>query len=312
MTVASFVGLAEGTIHNDAFSQGTPFFDGSTFHRVVSGHVIQGGIPNSERARGSGTRIPNEIHADLGHGRAGMVGMANGGPHTATNQFYITVGDRSYLDGNYTVFGEVVQGIDVVRSTVVDDAIENIRIVRVGAAAEAFRPTDTSFRWLAGIVRGRVRVKEERERREDENFVRRNWPNAVTTETGWSYRVLEEGDGQPAQPGDSLTVSYTGSTVRGLEFASSRDDGDPTWLGPENGAGEPFGFVVGTDSVTTGFDDAVAQMRNGEKRVVIVPAALGYATGGYYAPAVPGQRRFVISPNTMLVYEIEILGTSRQ
>ena len=82
MTVASFVGLAEGTVENDAFEEGEPFFDGSSFHRVVPGHVIQGGRPDSDMSDSSGHALPNEIHPELGHGRAGMLGMANGGPHT--------------------------------------------------------------------------------------------------------------------------------------------------------------------------------------------------------------------------------------
>ncbi|MCH7684453.1 MAG: peptidylprolyl isomerase, partial [Gemmatimonadetes bacterium] len=96
-----------------AFPLGVPFFDGSRFQRVVPGHVIQGGGANSEVSTSSRTPIPNEIHPDLSHDHAGAVGMANGGPHTATNQFYITLGDRSYLDGDYAVFAEVVRGIGV-------------------------------------------------------------------------------------------------------------------------------------------------------------------------------------------------------
>ena len=80
MTVANFVGLAEGTIANRAFDAGTPYYDGSVFHRVVPGHVIQAGAPDPNRsaARGPGYTFPNEIHADLSHDHAGALGMANG------------------------------------------------------------------------------------------------------------------------------------------------------------------------------------------------------------------------------------------
>ena len=70
---------------------------------------------------------------------------------------------------------------------------------------------------------------------------------------------------------------------------------------------ETFNFELGKDHVTPGFDEAVAQMKKGEKRVVIVPAELGYGDSGYYAPEKPGQPRFVIPPRTMLVYEIELI-----
>src|ERR1051325_1906993 len=77
MTVANFVGLAEGTIANAAFDPGRPFYDGSIYHRVVPGHVIQTGIPASQRARNAGYTFPNEIHARLSHNHAGALNMAN-------------------------------------------------------------------------------------------------------------------------------------------------------------------------------------------------------------------------------------------
>jgi len=305
MTVANFVGLAEGTIENDAFPLGTPFFDGSTFHRVVPGHVIQGGIPASDSAEGSGTQIPNESDPELTHGGAGIVGMANAGPHTATNQFYITLGDRSYLDGNYTVFGEVVQGMDVVTSIVQDDPIDSVRIVRVGDRAEAFHPTTASFRQLVATVENRVRADEKRKRVTDMNYIRQNWPTAIATDSGWSYVILDEGSGEPIATGDSVTVRYAGHTPSGLSFAS-RDDGTPGWPEPGAEGGFTFVHVVGAGAVSPAFDDAIAHMASGERRIVIVPAALAYGAGGYYAPSQPGVQRFVISPNTMLIYVIEI------
>ena len=108
MTVANFVGLAEGTVDNKALPPGVPFFDGTVFHRVVAGPRHPGRHAAGGQHVDRATRFPNEIVPASSHGRAGMLGMANAGPHTETNQFYITLGDRSYLDGNYTVFGEVV------------------------------------------------------------------------------------------------------------------------------------------------------------------------------------------------------------
>ncbi len=301
MTVANFVGLAEGTLENDAFDLGRPFFDGSRFQRVVPGHVIQGGGADSERSGSSGRRIPNEIHPDLSHDHAGAVGMANGGPHTATNQFYITLGDRSYLDGDYAVFGEVVEGMDVVMSIVADDAIQSVRIVRVGNAAEAFRPTPDSFAQLVSRVEEQVRVQDEARRRTEERFVRTNWPDARSSGSGWQYVVVQEGSGATPEPGDSLTVHYTARSAFGLEFAAVGDDGQPGW--PE--AARPFSFVVGATSINPGFDEAVARMKPGEKWVVILPAAVAYGRSGYYGRSDPGRPRFHVSPNTMLVYEIQ-------
>ena len=306
MTVANFVGLAEGTIENAAFPLGVPFFDGSRFQRVAPGHVIQGGGANSEQASSSGTPIPNEIHPELSHDHAGAVGMANGGPHTATNQFYITLGDRSYLDGDYAVFGEVVEGMDVVRNIVPNDGIESVRVVRVGRAAEEFRPTTESFRESMAVVRENVRVAGERKQEEERRYVQRNWPSALPATTGWSYVVTREGSGDLPAHGDRLTVHYNARTVDGKVFGSAGDEGQPGWLEPDAEMGATFVFRVGTTTVTPGFDEAVAQMRRGERRVVIVPARMAYGRRGYYAPSNPGRPRFHVSPNTMLVYEIEV------
>src|ERR1700733_3224250 len=125
IAVANFVGLAEGTIANSAFDPGRPFFDGSVYHRVVPGHVIQTGIPQSDRAKGPGYMFPNEIDARLSHNHAGALNMANGGPNTNAAQFCITLGDRSYLDGDYIVFGDVTEGLDVVMKIVQGDVLES-------------------------------------------------------------------------------------------------------------------------------------------------------------------------------------------
>jgi len=308
MTVANFVGLAEGTLQNAAFAEGVPFFDGSTFQRVVPGHVIQGGAPNTDQSEDSGFAIPNEIYPDLSHDHAGAVGMANSGPHTANNQFYITLGDRSYLDGDYAVFGEVVEGMDVVDQIVQDDLIETVRIVRVGEQAEAFHPDDASFQKLVRAVEEAAKVREAAKLEAEAEYVRVHWPDAIATDSGWRYVVVRQGQGRLPAIGDTLTVRYLGHTASGLQFRSTGEKGLP-YLG-EAGVdeGEMFAFEMGTDKVTPGFDEAVAQMRKGEKRIVIVEGHSAYGESGYYAPERPGQPRFVISPRTMLVYEIEVVG----
>lgn len=308
MTVANFVGLAEGTIQNQVFPSGTPFYDGTVFHRVAPGHVIQAGIPDSDGATTPGYSIPNEIHAALNHGRAGMVGLVNGGPHTGKSQFYITLGNRSYLDGDYAVFGEVYSGMDVVRDILPGDLIETVRIVRVGAEAGAFRPTTDSFRVMREEVRNRVLAEEEAQRAEDLAFLVESWPHAVITEGGWSSVVLREGRGRPLEEGDTAMVRYTGRTVRGMSFASTAPDGAPDYLWPGTPGGECFHFVVGETALNPGFDDAVSTMVRGEKRIVIVPAERAYDPVGFYGIERDGIPRFVIRPRSILIYEIEVLA----
>jgi peptidylprolyl isomerase len=313
MTVANFVGLAEGTIANAAFDPGRPFFDGTVYHRVVPGHVIQTGVPQSDRARGPGYAFPNEIHAGLSHNHAGALNMANSGPHTNASQFCITLGDRSYLDGNYTVFGEVVEGMDVVMRIVQGDVVESVRIQRVGAKAGAFHPTTESFQAMVRTAQQRVTEQAEKKKQVEREWIARNYPKAAGPEGGVLTERLSEGrDG--AGP---LRIRYRGKQVRYLGFVigrtgppldvisfASTDSGAPGFVeAPHDFAWEP-----GKTKINAGLDAAIGEMKPGERRVVIVPGAQGYGRNGFYAPDVPGKPRFVISPDTLLVYEVEALG----
>jgi FKBP-type peptidyl-prolyl cis-trans isomerase len=91
--------------------------------------------------------------------------------------------------------------------------------------------------------------------------------------------------------------------LAGKAFVSTADEGKPYW----GETAEPFEFVAGTTHVNPALDAAIPQMKKGEKRLLIVPAGQGYKTSGFYAKQKPGEKRFVISPNTLLVYEIEVL-----
>jgi peptidylprolyl isomerase len=321
MTVANFVGLAEGTIANDAFDPGVPYYDGTIFHRVVPGHVIQAGAPAPERssARGPGYVFPNEIHAELSHDHAGALGMANSGPHTNSAQFYITLGDRSYLDGDYPVFGEVVEGLDVVRRIEQGDVVESVTIIRVGAAARAFEAGTESFQALVEAARARVEDDAADRVRLELEYVRLNHPEASAGAGGLRHAVRRPGDGELVQVGDRLQVRYVGTALRyrghmlgmtgpvfeEVRFGSSAADGAPRLLDADAQA-EAFEYEVGVTRVNPGVDASIAAMSAGEQRLVIVPAAQAYGERGHYGPSVAGVRRFVISPNTMLIYGIEV------
>jgi peptidylprolyl isomerase len=163
MTVANFVGLAEGKIKNDALAEGKPYFNGSIWHRVVPGHVIQAGMPNTgKETEGPGYEFPNEIYKGLSHNKAGMLGMANAGANTNGSQFYITLGDRSYLDGNYTLFGTVTDGMDVVNKIVQGDTIKTVMISRIGQKAIDFKVTDESFKKMVAEAKAKIVTEKEK------------------------------------------------------------------------------------------------------------------------------------------------------
>ncbi len=303
MTVANFVGLAEGAIENSAIPAGVPFFDGTVFHRVVPGHVIQAGSPAGSNEEGPGYMFPNEIHPDLDHGRPGMVGMANGGPHTNGSQFYITLGDRSYLDGDYTVFGRVARGMEAVDAIVQGDRVNTVRIIRTGRKAMGFHPETASFGRMVAEAEMRVKDEAEKRRAAEEELITLNWPEVSILEGGLRIQILAEGKGKPPAAGSVLNARYTARTLDGTEFVSTAEDGKPDFR-PE---AETFGYTVGTTRVNAALDEALAGMKKGERRLLVVPAGLGYGSRGYYAPQRPGEKRFHISPGTTLVYEVEVL-----
>ncbi len=153
-TVANFVGLVEGSKtwldYSKSALANRPFYTGLTFHRVVPGFVIQGGSPNGNGNDDPGYQFRNEINAALNHNSAGTLAMANaGGTNSNGSQFYVTLAPQPSLNGNYTVFGGVVEGMPVVSTigTVATDAnqkplvpvvMNSVSILRIGTAAANF------------------------------------------------------------------------------------------------------------------------------------------------------------------------------
>jgi cyclophilin family peptidyl-prolyl cis-trans isomerase len=153
-TVANFVSLAEGSRpwldpRTGAIEQ-TPYYDGLLFHRVIDGFMIQCGSPKGDGTDGPGYLFSDEFDPTLRHDQPGTVSMANSGANRNGGQFFITVTNTPWLNDVHTVFGRVVEGLDVVEAIsnvavvndrpLVDVGILRVGITRNGAAAQAFAP----------------------------------------------------------------------------------------------------------------------------------------------------------------------------
>ena len=158
-TVANFVSLADGAKdwldYSKAMVVERPFYNGLTFHRVISGFVIQGGSPNGQGNDDPGYRFRDEITSALTHNKAGILAMANSGTNSNGSQFYVTLGPQPSLDGHYTIFGEVVEGLGVVTNigNVATDTnnkplvpvfMTSVTILRLGTAASNFNAVAVS------------------------------------------------------------------------------------------------------------------------------------------------------------------------
>ncbi len=284
MTVANFVGLSEGTIKNSYRKEGEPFYDGLTFHRVVDGFVIQGGDPNGNGSGNPGYSFPDEFDPELKHDSAGILSMANAGPGTNGSQFFITLAPTPHLDGKHSVFGKVIKGMDVVNKIEQGDLIKSVKIVRVGKDADVFIAADV-FGKLMKKSSLESEEKMEQKKKNDLKVIDEKWPKRITTSTGLMYVVLKEGKGGKPVQGQLISAHYTGMFLDGKKFDSSVD------------RGQPLEFPVGVGKVIKGWDQALLDMKKGEKRILIIPPDLAYGEKGI-GP---------IPPGSTLVFEVELV-----
>lgn len=283
MTVANFVGLAEGSIKNTAKAEGTPYYDGLKFHRVIPNFMIQGGCPLGTGTGDPGYKFPDEIDSTLKHSGPGILSMANAGPGTNGSQFFITHVKTDWLDGKHTVFGHVVQGQDVVDKIAGGDSIRHLTILRKGKDAEAFVAA-TTFETEKANVAKKEEAKIAAEKAAMDKMLNETYGNAKVTPSGLRYIHEVEGTGKSPVATDQVTVHYTGYLLNGKKFDSSVDRGQPA--------------TFGLNQVIRGWTEGLQLMKEGGKTKFIIPSDLGYGDGGY-----PG----VIPPKAWLVFDVELI-----
>lgn len=285
LTVTNFAGLAEGVLETSQGSaKGTPFYDGLKFHRVIDDFMIQGGCPLGNGTGGPGYRFPDEFRPELKHSKGGILSMANSGPGTNGSQFFITHKATPWLDGKHTVFGEVVQGMDVVNAIGQNDTIESIEILRVGSAASSFEISQEAFderkNQVSSQAPGGPSQKEQMEA-----AIKEQIPDAIRTDSGIYYIIVNEGSGAKPRQGDSVSVHYVGRLIDNQVFDNSYS------------RGEPISFTLGSGMVIEGWDEMVADMKKGEERFVIIPPEMAYGA----------QARGPIPANSYLIFNMELV-----
>ncbi|MDP5001850.1 MAG: peptidylprolyl isomerase [Flavobacterium sp.] len=305
-TVANFVTLAEGK--NPFVSQeykGKPFYDGLKFHRVISDFMIQGGDPMGDGSGGPGYKFKDEFHPDLKHSKAGIISMANAGPSTNGSQFFITHKETPWLDNMHSVFGEVVEGLDVINTIEANDVIEKVTILRIGNAAKKFDAVKI-FKNYYSTVAKEIKEAEEKSQKIIENKVKEITTLKATgtkTESGLIYQIITKGNGKKPSNGTKVIIHYAGYLENGQLFDTSYEEVAKQYCkfdqnrANQNGyAGYPATF--GNLPFIAGFNEAVELMSYGEKVMLYIPSNLAYGPQGA-GDAIP--------PNANIIFEVELL-----
>ncbi|MFC7356896.1 peptidylprolyl isomerase [Jejudonia soesokkakensis] len=281
-TVGNFVALAEGNLENEAKPQGTPYYDGLKFHRVIPDFMVQGGDPAGTGAGGPGYKFDDEFHPELKHDKPGVFSMANAGPGTNGSQFFITHVPTDWLDNKHTVFGHVVEGQDVVDTIAQGDSMKKVEIVRVGDEAKQWNAVE-SFRQFTG-------AKKEREaaaKKEQEAAMAELTAGFEKTASGLHYQIIQKGDGVSPEKGQTVSVHYKGMFADGGVFDSSYKRGNP------------IDFPVGMGHVIAGWDEGILLLNVGDKARFVIPSDLAYGAQGAGG---------VIPPNATLIFDVELVG----
>lgn len=281
-TVGNFVSLAEGKMENSAKPQGKPYYDGIKFHRVIPDFMIQGGDPNGTGAGGPGYNFEDEFHPELKHDTPGVLSMANAGPATNGSQFFITHVATPWLDGKHTVFGNVIEGQDVVDNVAQGDTMQKVEILRVGEEAEKWNAIE-AFRTFTGEREKRIAQLKQQEEEE----IKKISEGFDKTNSGLLYKRILQGDGKKAEKGKTVSVHYKGMLTDGTVFDSSYK------------RKEPIEFQLGRGQVIEGWDEGVQLLQVGDKARFVIPSHLAYGERGAGG---------VIPPRATLIFDVELMN----
>jgi peptidyl-prolyl cis-trans isomerase A (cyclophilin A) len=280
LTVANFIGLAEGKIPNKVKGADVPFYDSLKFHRVIPNFMIQGGCPFGTGMGDPGYKFADEFDETLKHTGPGILSMANSGPATNGSQFFITHVATPWLDGKHSVFGHVIQGQNIVDTIAQGDDLTHVTILRKGAEATAFNGAQKFIDEQANAGKKAA----EKEALAKIAAEKASAEFKTVTASGLKYNVITEGTGAQPLATSTVSVHYTGMFLDGKVFDSSVQRGTPAEF--------PLNRVI------PGWTEGVALMKEGAKYKFFIPYNLAYGEQGY-----PG----AIPPKSDLIFEVELL-----
>ncbi|NAW50076.1 peptidylprolyl isomerase [Elizabethkingia argentiflava] len=295
VTVANFVGLAQGKIENSAKKKGEPFYNGTIFHRVIKDFMLQGGDPKGTGMGDPGYKFDDEKN-DLQHTGKGILSMANSGPNSNGSQFFITEVATPWLDGKHTVFGKVIKGEDVIDEIAnvekgpqdkpkTDVVLQKISIFTKG---EGYKDYDAAKVFSEGKAKIAENNKAYLQKQEEEaqKQLEKLKEGMMTTASGLMYKITKTTDGIQPVAGNTVAVHYTGLLTTGQVFDSSI------------ARNEPIEFPIGTGRVIPGWDEGILLLKEGEEATFLIPPALAYGSRGAGG---------VIPPNAWLIFEVKLV-----
>ncbi|TDS13358.1 cyclophilin family peptidyl-prolyl cis-trans isomerase [Maribacter caenipelagi] len=327
VTVANFISLAEGT--NTFVSEeykGKKYYDGLTFHRIMKDFMIQGGDPLGQGTGNPGYKFMDEFNDSLVHDKKGILSMANSGPTTNGSQFFITHKETPWLNNKHTVFGEVVEGMDVVDSIAnvavgagnkpVEPVLMNtVEIIRNGKEARKFDAVKIMTDYFDGEEDRLAAIeKEKAEKLAEVQKIKAEFASsteaqkakAQTLPSGLKVLTLESGSGDKPKVGQKVNVMYAGYLMDGTLFDSNYKEiaekyGVFDWNREQGGGYMPVPMDYSPESrLIAGFREGLLTMKVGDKVRLFIPSHLGYGPQGG-GP---------IPPDADLIFDLEITGIS--
>ena len=281
-TVGNFVGLSLGLISNSIKPLGEAYYNGLKFHRVINDFMIQAGCPLGTGTGDPGYKFDDEFHNELKHDRPGVISMANAGPSTNGSQFFITHLETPWLDNKHTVFGNVIDGMDVVNSISQNDEIISVKINAVGDKAKAFDAAK-AFEDFNKSKADRIKKEKENELKMLKDLSK----GFSKTSSGLLYKFEKENNSHKPSNGNKVKVHYKGMLLDGTVFDSSFK------------RNQPIEFTLGIGQVIKGWDEGISLLGVGDKASFIIPSDLAYGASGAGG---------VIPPNATLIFEVELIS----